>query len=242
MRVLFSVLLSSLLVVQLACDRKESAKSEPAAGPYAGGKQMQPPLPVMRSIGKNAPTATAEPPATKPAGMARSIYSAQYSDPLDREAVDLALDHFAKHWSRYGDTYLTYVSSRKQGGNPNDDCYQQRKGIRPVVERHPLTEADQLNGLSWKGRVYFNEAAEREYYFREAPRMFRPSTKKGWNDWTTWDASMFGVGVWRLQLERKDGVWKLTADGFDDEQYLTVDCDKDGKVPYEPVIRSEGER
>ena len=76
--------------------------------------------------------------------------------------------------------------------------------IRAILEFHqptisisaePMTQADTLNGVDWKGTFYFRALAYREYSV----------TKRRWEEWR--DSQ--GSDLYPISIERRGGTWSF---------------------------------
>ncbi|MGD0464294.1 MAG: ABC transporter substrate-binding protein [Tepidisphaeraceae bacterium] len=98
-----------------------------------------------------------------------------------------------------------------------------------------MTQADQLNGVEWKGSVLFVESAEREFFLRDRQPLLGAVEKSGWSDWKSPpDELMYGRGFWKLSLTKRNGNWSVSPQDVDESAFVTVQCDPNGKQPFDP--------
>src|SRR5688500_16805694 len=62
----------------------------------------------------------------------------------------------------------------------DDVEFQQYKGIEREEKEDPLEEADRLNGIVWKGTLFFSASASRIWRSKAAPL---DGLKAGWSEW-----------------------------------------------------------
>ncbi len=135
---------------------------------------------------------------------------------LEDVALEKAMENFRAHWQQCGDSYLSIVE------RPGSETrIEELKGPRPYFPddvNKPLTEADRLNGLTWKGVVFFNYGAMRRYDARE----------KSWSEWRPQGTAR--TGYWWLEITDKDGKWECKPWSPDQDDAMKfrkpLDCDK----------------
>jgi hypothetical protein len=131
---------------------------------------------------------------------------------LDAEARREAEKFWEAQISKCGDSYY-----RKEKLIKKDDyvIYYQMKDPKVQVLPQPMSEADRLNGIEWKGSTAFIPAASRIWN----------TEKKGWSDW--------GKGAWGVPdlnygMNKAKGAWNVNTkrDWTREEtsRYEPVDC------------------
>jgi hypothetical protein len=148
---------------------------------------------------------------------------------LYEEAVRTTWEMFGKIWTKCGDTF---VATKNWDRRPH--CVVQFKGTSfSMSSRHePLTEADKLNGIEWKGPILFQFAARREFGLTPKHKSFDRSTGTGrWSDWEPQPRSNFNwESNWEIDIVKKNGVWEVRPDIFkdmillDSAVFTTVAC------------------
>jgi len=80
------------------------------------------------------------------------------------------------------------------------------KGISIETRAHPLSDADRLNGIEWKGDVVFCYHLKREY---------KDEWRKGlvWQDWELERNEGLGTEFMSVSLEKKNGEWSGSPHG-----------------------------
>lgn len=96
-----------------------------------------------------------------PASSGVDQEAAQEASGVDQEAAQVARAAFDHRYKNCGESY--YATQRS--GRPDFvDPVQELKGpIRITVRSEPLSEADRLNGVEWRGRAELQYAAYRSY-------------------------------------------------------------------------------
>lgn len=115
----------------------------------------------------------------------------------EEEAIAITQKDWERLYTRCGDS--CFSKTRGIG------LFMQYKGIAYTLRRvEPLTEADELNGVSWKGWVDITWRLRRQY-----------TPNVGWGDWVP--------GAKRgLRLERKNGKWSFHP--FNDSFLTKITC------------------
>lgn len=140
-----------------------------------------------------------------------SLTGAGGSSP-DAEARREAEKFWATQITKCGDSYY-----RKELLIKKDDyvIYYQMKDPKVEVLAQPVSEADRLNGIEWKGSTAFIPAASRIWN----------TERKGWSDW--------GKGAWGVPdlnygMNKTKGAWNVNTkrDWTREEtsKYEPVDC------------------
>jgi hypothetical protein len=131
---------------------------------------------------------------------------------LNAEARREAEKFWAAQITKCGDSYYRKEVLIKKDGYV---IYYQMKGPKVEVLPQPMSEADRLNGIEWKGSTAFVPAASRIWN----------TDKKGWSDW--------GKGAWGVPdlnygMNKVKGAWNVNTkrDWTREEtsRYEPVDC------------------
>jgi hypothetical protein len=177
-------------------------------------------------------------PVTQPAATGNPTAAPiSESDRLNQEARDFGIAKFSEHWSKYGDFRLSYY--RFEGKNFTQEFVEEWKGAVAHVSTDTLSEADRLNGLTWRGLVSIQPEALRRYGFGDAPAAGAAFTragdlndyKNGWSDWRS--LTEVDVRPWRYAVEKRGEQWSASADEFSN-YYRTVPCDESGIAAFDP--------
>jgi hypothetical protein len=164
----------------------------------------------------------------------------QPETPGNALALSKAMEHFSAHWQQCGDSYVSIVPSDPKISN--DFEVTEIKGVRPYLPsgvNRPLTEADRLNGFSWKGMVFFDYVAIRHFRKRQnttlLPFRMDPSEVNRWGEWhpASWkqDHGLSQEGYWWLEVTEKNGQWQVKPSSLDAESSSAagrrqLDCSK----------------
>lgn len=142
---------------------------------------------------------------------------------LDREAAAFAISFWKP--TKLGDSYYL----RRSRGDPrggmrfgaarpvdlvSEERLYQLRGPRIVVSRNSISEADQLNGLTWQGRVSLDAEAVRTCLLRGYGK-----TGKAWSEWSQ------GEPGGAMAIERRNGQWTghLADSPFPDYSGISVE-------------------
>ncbi len=123
---------------------------------------------------------------------------------LDAQAIAQVREQFETLWVKRDDLWYAVNSF----GGPNSRIPRElvaAKGISFKVQSMPLTEADRLNELEWRGKVECGASASRTRVL---------DSEGGWSDWKAGLALYAGDGEAMLRtetytLERKSGQWRI---------------------------------
>jgi hypothetical protein len=143
--------------------------------------------------------AAAAPPTTKPSNA-----------DLAAEACSVVRENFFQHWSPVSGSWVSFVRGSRVTG-ATTMYLEERKGLKAIYDPLPLTTADRLNGIEWKGSVYLQSEARRQYYFEEEAAngiglFHAPAKKRGWTDWESVEKEK---NFWVYNVQKRDGQWKL---------------------------------
>jgi hypothetical protein len=130
--------------------------------------------------------------------------------PSDRVAADFVRAKLDSYWLRSADGWITQLQERTPSGRvPDNDMpeYKQYRELAFKVESKPVSAAQQLNGVEYRGLVTFQPTPVRFFY---AEKTYRDS--KGWSDWE--DSSMPTIRggsnfLLPLAVERRNGHWMI---------------------------------
>lgn len=170
--------------------------------------------------GQNAPAASAE----------------KKTDPPIEEVSKQLMATFAEHWSAHGDSWLSHIQGETKGV-PLVECVLEFKGVSTEVMPESLNEADELNGVTWKGSAAVRARVFRKYLFEDQrATSSQPAREKGWTDWEPLGRQ---DRIWLVKFEKRNGKWKQArieqAGGFDPKVLHRVEgTDPEGKRPFDP--------
>jgi len=131
---------------------------------------------------------------------------------LDAKARREAEKFWATQITKCGDSYY-----RREVLIKKDDyvIYYQMKDPKVEVLPQPVSEADRLNGIEWKGSTAF---------IPEASRIWN-TERKGWSDWGN---GAWGVPELNYGMKKVNGAWSVNTkrDWTREEtsRYEPVDC------------------
>ena len=130
---------------------------------------------------------------------------------LTREAERQARDYWEAGFTKCGDFY--YANSHTGGmGMRILKTLLQYKKLDVTVESKPLSEADKLNGIEWKGESALNPVAYREYVYK----------LEKWDDWR--NGVPQGPAV-RVTVRKQNGQWHVGENIVVNEmKYEKIDC------------------
>jgi hypothetical protein len=107
----------------------------------------------------------------------RACFGTGVDQEIEAEAQNLLSTYFTK----CGDDYF---SKQTFQGNPDAYIIGQYKELATRVMSHPLSQADLLNGIEWKGIVQFTATVMREFahgkMFGEMLSLLKPDV---WSEW-----------------------------------------------------------
>jgi hypothetical protein len=119
-------------------------------------------------------------------------------------------------FTKCGDDYFSKQTFR---GNPNTYIIGQYKELTPRVISHPLSKADPLNGIEWKGIIQFTASVMREFahgkMFSQVLSTHKPDV---WSEWK--ESGMMAVHA--LPIEKKNG--RITTDQRGPMERASIDC------------------
>lgn len=120
----------------------------------------------------------------------------------DWVALDWATQHFLQHWGKCGERYVSVVGDTEftEVTNPRPYFATNERTVMGELIQTPLTEADRLNGVTFKKVVFFKFGALRRY------RLGQPA-------WSEWE-SVSGLR-WPLEISVKNGMYEATRWGMD---------------------------
>jgi hypothetical protein len=119
--------------------------------------------------------------------------------PLGKEAGDKAWQHFTTMWAYRGESWYGIIGT----GGPDSMSPRSLIEARSVslkISSDPLTEADKLNQLEWRGQVNVSAAASRR-------KPLQPGA--AWQEWQPGLELYNGDGATTYLLEKKAGQWKI---------------------------------
>lgn len=130
---------------------------------------------------------------------------------LDAEARREAEKFWGTQITKCGDSYY-----RKEVLKKNDYVlYYQMKNPTVGVTSQPVSEADRLNGIEWKGSTAFRPEASRIW----------GTEKKGWFDWQRGPG---GVPELSHGMKKMKGTWSVDTERYwareETSRYEPVDC------------------
>lgn len=121
----------------------------------------------------------------------------------DKEAHEQALKYVEAQLTKCGDSYYGIRKIARDG-----NLYQ-FKNPKVTVTSEQLTQADKLNGIEWKGSLYFSAEAWRNYYDGQ---------------WSEWRQNFMGVTAGLSgSLVKKNGEWQV-AKGLKPDSFERIDC------------------
>jgi hypothetical protein len=130
--------------------------------------------------------------------VATTIGMAQAND-LDQEAREYSTSSLNLIWLSFGGEYWVYYSVPPNnftpllGQNGPVMRFVEARSVSMSVQATPLSEADRLNGLEWKGVVRVTAEAAREY-----------DCSMGWKQWVSRPALIV------FHDEKRNGTWHGT--------------------------------
>ena len=139
---------------------------------------------------------------------------------LDREAASYVRSKIAEHWVEGEGGWTTELQQRNLLGElmPGVPAvrFRQVRALSFTLEPEPLSEAQKLNGVDYRGAVTFAQTAQRDY--RTAQTFEGPP---GWSTWSDgWPRT--------LAVERRSGEWRMQ----DSEWFDGIPPDA-GEVPVD---------
>ena len=160
--------------------------------------------------------------------MKRAVYTATILSPLllfavllscspaesalSSEAERKGQEYFDRALAKCGDGHYTVVrwsdvDTINSRINKHETLLQLRDPVASVKEE-PLTQADELNGIEWKGWIVFTVAAHKE----------RHDFQKSWSDWSNGVPRYLPVVAFSgskpmldTQLRKQNGQWNVDA-------------------------------
>lgn len=124
----------------------------------------------------------------------------------DSEAQKVAVQIWAERFGNCGDSYYGRYST---GSEKLVEIYQYRD-VEIKVDSEKISEADKLNGVTWKGRTYFKPKANRWW----------SSSDRKWTPWKS-GAPPMGPSLDMIQRFGKvKGQWTYEHSAF----YKPVEC------------------
>ncbi|HEV2859473.1 MAG TPA: hypothetical protein VGX48_00545 [Pyrinomonadaceae bacterium] len=131
---------------------------------------------------------------------------------VDAEARREAEKFWATQITKCGDSYYRKEVLIKKDGYV---IYYQMKDPKVEVLSQPVSEADRLNGIGWKGSTAFIPKASRIW----------GTDKKGWYDW---EKGARGVPDLNYGMGKMKGVWNVNTKRHwtreETSRYEPVDC------------------
>lgn len=118
---------------------------------------------------------------------------------LDREAARQAMDRWPV--TEVGDSQYIFEGS-------SDELYELREPTVMVIAK-PLTEADKLNGITWRGEVALGAKAVRTFGLRHNKH---GKPEKVWTQWTPKDWRWWGPEgalINSARVSRTDNIWHV---------------------------------
>lgn len=144
--------------------------------------------------------------------LACSILPGTTGSSVDAEARREAGKFWATQITKCGDSYYRREVLIKKGDYV---IYYQMKDPKVEVLPQPVSEADRLNGIEWKGSTAFIPVASRIWN----------TEKKGWSDW---GKGAWGVPELNYGMNKAKGAWTVNTkrDWTREEtsRYEPVDC------------------
>jgi len=125
-------------------------------------------------------------------------------DPLAQEATHVANTTLSQYFEQRGDTWRTVVQRDFNNWGLQGI---ELKNVTTTIQAEPVTDADRLNGLQWKGVFIYRPVACRGYFpngdfaYADIPR----GHVSGWNQW--YDGSVQWV---QATAERMNGRWNCS--------------------------------
>jgi hypothetical protein len=130
---------------------------------------------------------------------------------LDAEARREAEKFWATQITKCGDSYYRKEVLKKN----NYVLYYQMKNPTVEVTSQPVSEADRLNGIEWKGSTAFRPEASRTW----------GTEKKAWFDWQRGPG---GVPELSHGMKKVKGAWSVDTERYwareETSRYEPVDC------------------
>lgn len=129
----------------------------------------------------------------------------RFPEDLDFQAMEQALLLWRAKITQCGDTYIT------QSVNEPNTFIEFRGNVQIHIRPTPLTEADILNGVEWKGNSSISGI-----------RVWRRYQNGKWSEWV--DGDPFGGALLALALRQVQGRWTLNARGNVTQTLSVVRC------------------
>jgi hypothetical protein len=131
---------------------------------------------------------------------------------MEAEAYRLLPTFFTK----CGDDYFSKQTFR---GNPNTYIIGQYKELTPRVISHPLSKADPLNGIEWKGTIQFTASVMREFaHGKTFSGLLSTHKPDVWGEWK----ELGIMAAYAFPIEKKNG--RITADQRGPMERASIDC------------------
>jgi hypothetical protein len=125
--------------------------------------------------------------------------SAAVAQSLDQEIEAEAQKLLPTFFTKCGDDYFSKQTFR---GNPDTYIIGQYKELTTRVTSYPLTKADPLNGIEWKGIIHFTATVKREFAHGPMFSQFLSTHKPDvWSEWR----EMGILAALGIPVERKNG-------------------------------------
>ena len=142
-----------------------------------------------------------------------------YAGSLDEEAKkEIMVFYFSKRLiTKCGNDLYSYLGIKNQPAL--EGVIVELKGLSAEVKSQPLSNADKLNGVEWKGSGNIRQEAWRMYH-----------EKTGWSSWQSPPLNESG----RLFLDKKKGRWIVIPNGSLEEIMSfakPIACEKLATIP-----------
>ena len=136
---------------------------------------------------------------------------------IDQEGIDKAWELFRGHWTQCAESWVSVQTGQGGWFRMCPTCTKQiveLKGvdIRPATTRAPVTEADRLNGMEWKGSLDFVFTAARTYTLRND---LNKEPRGPWSEWWAPSQGVYHIS-YRINLIKKAGQWIAPGPQNDD--------------------------
>jgi hypothetical protein len=143
-----------------------------------------------------------------------SFSAAPGGSSLTKEADKLAREYWYAGFSKCGDYYYALSISAPAVRITRGVLFQYKD---LVIETKPgkITQADELNGIEWKGTSYLNPVAYREYL----------NESKKWTKW--YNVAPSGPPLY-INIIKQNGIWSVGKNVVEEAKYQKVDC---GDIP-----------